>query len=114
MKTPLMRLLFMLPFATIIIAKILNWVIGFNDSTNELINQSMFIFIGICYIIYGFALDQMKYKVTLIVCGLFLISMNFLPKNNYMIGLGVMSIVIPWLIGKFLILKKPSNSAPNQ
>lgn len=109
-----MRLLFMLPFATIIIAKILNWVIGFNDSTNELINQSMFIFIGVSYLIFGYALDQLRYRLITMLCGLILITMNFLPKNNYMIGLGVMSIVIPSLIGKFLIVKKPSNSAPNQ
>jgi len=114
MKKPLMRLLFMLPFATIIIAKILNWVIGFNDSTNELINQSMFIFIGVSYLIFGYALDQLKYRLITMVCGIFLISMNFLPKNNYMIGLVVMSIVLPWLIGKFLVVKKPSNSDLNQ
>ena len=52
MKTQLMRLIFYLPFATIILAKILNWVIGFNDSTNDLINKAMFIFIGVSYLIF--------------------------------------------------------------
>lgn len=107
-----MRLLFMLPFATIIIAKILNWVIGFNDSTNELINQSMFIFIGVSYLIFGYALDQLRYRLITMVCGLILITMNFFSENNYLNILGIISILAPMIIGRLVVSKDNENSIP--
>lgn len=112
MKTQLMRLIFYLPFATIILAKILNWVIGFNDSTNDLINKAMFIFIGVSYLIFGYALDQLRYRLITMVCGIFLISMNFLPKNNYMIAAAIISILATILIRRFLIKNETENSVP--
>ena len=108
-----MRLIFYLPFATIILAKILNWVIGFNDSTNDLINKAMFIFIGVGYLIFGYALDQMRYRLITILCGLFLISMNLLPKNDYITALGIISMLAPILIQRLLIKKDTVDSVAN-
>jgi TctA family transporter len=112
MKTQLMRLIFYLPFATIILAKILNWIIGFNDSTNDLINKAMFIFIGVSYLIFGYALDQLRYRLITMVCGLILITMNFFPKNDYTNALAISSMLVAILIGRLVVPKDKENSVP--
>ncbi len=112
MKTQLMRLIFYLPFATIILAKILNWVIGFNDSTNDLINKAMFIFIGVSYLIFGYALDQFRYRLITMVCELILITMNFFSENNYLNILVIISILVPMLIGRLVVSKDNENLVP--
>ena len=112
MKTRWMNLIVVIACATIIIAKVLNWVIGFNESTHDLINKAFFIFIGVGYLIFGYALDQMRYRLITILCGIFLISMNFLPKNNYMIAAAIISILATILIRRFLIKNETENSVP--
>ena len=112
MKTRWMNLIVVIACATIIIAKVLNWVIGFNESTHDLINKAMFILIGVSYLIFGYALDQLRYRLITMVCGIFLISMNFLPKNNYMIAAAIISILATILIKRFLIKNETENSVP--
>ena len=112
MKTRWMNLIVVIACATIILAKVLNWVIGFNESTHDLINKAMFILIGVSYLIFGYALDQMRYRLITILCGIFLISMNFLPKNNYMIAAAIISILATILIRRFLIKNETENSVP--
>ncbi len=112
MKTRWMNLIVVIACATIIIAKVLNWVIGFNESTHDLINKAMFILIGVSYLIFGYALDQLRYRLITMVCGIFLISMNFLPKNNYMIAAAIISILATILIRRFLIKNETENSVP--
>ena len=107
-----MNLIVVIACATIIIAKVLNWVIGFNESTHDLINKAMFILIGVSYLIFGYALDQLRYRLITMVCGIFLISMNFLPKNNYMIAAAIISILATILIRRFLIKNETENSVP--
>ena len=112
MKTRWMNLIVVIACATIILAKVLNWVIGFNESTHDLINKAMFILIGVSYLIFGYALDQLRYRLITMVCGIFLISMNFLPKNNYMIAAAIISILATILIRRFLIKNETENSVP--
>ncbi|MFY8006723.1 MAG: hypothetical protein ACOVOY_05750 [Sediminibacterium sp.] len=112
MKTRWMNLIVVIACATIILAKVLNWVIGFNESTHDLINKAMFILIGVSYLIFGYALDQMRYRLITILCGIFLISLNFLPKNNYMIAAAIISILATILIRRFLIKNETENSVP--
>lgn len=114
MKSRLMQLIFLLAPAMIITGKILNWIIGFEDSTNQLINKAMYIFIGLSYLIFGFFHDQIKFKLTTITCGLFLISMNFLPKNDYMNAMGIISMLLPLLIRRFIIKEETDKSVINQ
>lgn len=113
MKTRWMNLIVVIACATIIIAKVLNWVIGFNESTHDLINKAMFILIGVSYLIFGYALDQMRYRLITILCGLFLISMNLLPKNDYITALGIISMLAPILIQRLLIKKDTVDSVAN-
>lgn len=61
----------------------------------------MFTLIGISYLIFSFSLENKLNKITLAVCGLFLILYNFLPENNYVTISGIFAIIIPMLIGKF-------------
>lgn len=112
MKTRWMNLIVVIACATIIIAKVLNWVIGFNESTHDLINKAMFILIGISYLIFGYALDQMRYRLITMVCGLILITMNIFPKNDYMNALAIISMLVPMLIGSLVVSKDKANSDP--
>ncbi|MFN7585311.1 MAG: hypothetical protein ACK5RI_05295 [Bacteroidota bacterium] len=112
MKTRWMNLIVVIACATIIIAKVLNWVIGFNESTHDLINKAMFILIGVSYLIFGYALDQFRYRLITMVCELILITMNFFSENNYLNILGIISILVPMLIGRLVVSKNNENSVP--
>lgn len=114
MKSRLLQAIFVWLPAVVIAGKILDWIIGFDNSVSELINKAMFIIIGISYLIFGFSHDQIKFKLTTIACGLFLISMNFLPKNDYMNAMAIISMLLPPLIRKFLIKEETDNSASHQ
>lgn len=87
--------------AIILLAKILGWFLNYNEKTNTIINSLMFIVIGIYYLIFGVALTELKLKITLIISGIFLICMNFLPNSIVLSIIGIACIIIPILLVKY-------------
>lgn len=85
----------------VLAGKILNWLLHFNDTTNFILNTSMFSLIGIAYIVVGAIWDKRAGKVILIFCGLFLITYNFLPENIVFQIVGIACILVPMLIARF-------------
>lgn len=89
-------------FAIIIfLAKISGWFIHYSEKTINIINSLMFTVIGIYYLIFGIVLTELKLKITLIISGIFLICMNFLPNNIFLNIIGIAFIVIPMILAKY-------------
>lgn len=85
----------------VLIGKILNWFLNFSDGINQMLNTSMFCLIGIAYIVIGYVWNKKLVKIIIITCGLFLIIMNFFPKNAVLYMLGIACILTPVLIARF-------------
>lgn len=107
MKKAIIIIFKILIFA-VLIGKILNWFFKFNYITNEILNTAMFCLIGIAFIFYGYWWDKKIMKVLLIVCGLYLITMNFIPQSNLVSIIGIVCIILPTLIVRF---KKEKNTS---
>lgn len=89
-------------FAIIIfLAKISGLFINYSEKTNNIINSLMFTVIGIYYLIFGIVLTELKLKIALIISGIFLIFMNFLPNNIVLNIIGIACIVIPMILAKY-------------
>lgn len=82
-------------------AKFSSWIFNYSVATNYIIDFTMFSFIGICYLIFGYFLENKLNKMIVILSGLYLIVWKFLPENNYLLKVVILAIVLPTLIGKF-------------
>ncbi len=94
---PIFRLLISL----VLFAKILNWILHFNDETNRILNMIMLIIIGIAYLVIGYMWDSKLTKIIITTCGLFLITMNFLGNNILLDILTIICILTPMLIVRY-------------
>lgn len=79
----------------------LNWFLDFSYKTNFILNTFMFSLIGIAYIVVGYVWDHKVYKVLMMLCGSFLIVMNFLPGDLIVNIIGIACIITPLLIARF-------------
>ncbi len=93
--------IFRISICLVLFAKILNWILHFNDETNRILNMIMFIIIGIAYLVLGYMWDSKLTKIIITTCGLFLITMNFLGNNILLDILGIICILIPMLIALY-------------
>ena len=64
----------------VLIGKISNWFLKYNDETNKIINTSMFCLIGVAYLAFAWAFDKTILKLILAICGIYLILMNFFVR----------------------------------
>src|SRR5690242_12510867 len=85
----------------VLTGKIVNWFVNFSDETNYLLNTVMFCLIGISYLVMGYVWETKWVKGVAFACGLFIIVMNFLPKNITADIFGIACILIPMLIAGF-------------
>ena len=86
----------------VLIGKISNWFLNYSDETNKLLNTVMFCLIGIAYLTFSWALDKAILKLIFVICGLYLIVMNFIPDFGWNSRIGITCILTPLVIGKFL------------
>jgi len=86
----------------VLFAKLSNWFLDFTDETNQLLNMIMFSLIGLAYLSYSWAFDRFFLKVIFFICGGYLMLMNFLPDSAWKSSIGIISIVIPIIIGRFI------------
>lgn len=90
----------------VLIGKISNWFLDYSDETNKILNTAMFCLIGIAYIFVGITWDKKWMKLVFIVCGLYLIVMNFLEPHVMLSIIGILCTLIPILIARFLPAEK--------
>lgn len=100
LKNKILKALSALAVLTLFV-QISTWFYDYDNETKHLINAVMFAIIGVSYLIFGFSLSEKITKLTLIACGLFLIVMNFIPKNTFVEVIGIICLIIPMLIGRF-------------
>ena len=94
----------------VLIGKVLNWFLNFNDETNLVLNTAMFTLIGIAYIVMGYVWDNKFLKLIISTCGVFLITMNFFSNNLTLEIIGIICILTPMFIARFY---KGKNGAMN-
>jgi hypothetical protein len=92
---------FLVLIGIVLIGKISNWFLHYNDFTNQILNIFMFCLLGIAFIITGFSWENKLIKSIFISCGILLITLNFFPKNSILQILGILGILTPMLITKF-------------
>ncbi|MFK7781656.1 hypothetical protein [Psychroserpens sp.] len=85
----------------ILFGKISNWFLNYSDETNQILNTSMFTIIGFSYAFAGFIWKKKLTNFTFIICGLYLIAMNFMVDFNIKSIIGIICILIPLLIARF-------------
>jgi hypothetical protein len=85
----------------VLIGKISNWVFDYNDKVSGLLNIVMFCLLGIAYIGFGFVMNRMSAKAIFLICGLYLIGMNFIDRNTFLTLIEIICILTPLLLTRF-------------
>lgn len=85
----------------ILIGKISNWFLNYSDETNQILNAGMFTLIGIGYLVGGFNWDKKLINIIFILCGIYLIAMNFIGDFGLKSIIGIVCILTPMLIARF-------------
>lgn len=85
----------------ILIGKISNWFLHYSDETNQMLNAGMFTLIGIGYLMGGFIWKKKLTNIIFLVCGVYLIVMNFINDFSLNSIIGIICIVTPLLIVRF-------------
>ena len=62
----------------------------------------MFCLIGVAYLAFSWAFDKFSLKVIFAICGIYLILMNFIPDFSWNSIIGIICILTPMIIAKFL------------
>ncbi len=100
MKKLIHRIIFIL-IMLILLGKISNWIFDFPDEVNEILNTIMFCTIGIAYLIGAFAYSNPWYRVVFALCGIYLISMNFVERTIILTIIGIICLVTPMILARF-------------
>ncbi len=85
----------------ILLAKISNWFMDYDEQTAGLINTIMFVFIGLAWCIYGLFSDDRKTGAIIIACGLYLMVLSFLPESDILNVLAILCMLVPMLMSRF-------------
>lgn len=81
---------------------ILGYFVDFGEQVNELVRTGMFCLIGLAYLTFAWAHDQRIVKLALLSCGVYVIMMNFLPPSEWKSIIGIIAILTPMILGRFL------------
>lgn len=93
--------IFLILIGIVLVGKMSNWFLNYSDETNQILNVGMFTLIGIKYLFGGFIWDKKMKNVIFIVCGLYLIGMNFIGDSGLKSIIGIIAILLPMLIARF-------------
>ena len=85
----------------ILLAEISDWFFNYNDKTNQIIDAAMFSLTGIAYIAGGFIWNKKLTNVIFLICGIFLIVMNFIGDYTFKYVIGTLCILTPMIIVRF-------------
>ena len=86
----------------VLVGKISNWFLNYSDETNKILNTAMFCLLGIAYLAFSWAFDKTILKFVLAICGIYLIIMNFITDFSWNSIIGIVCILTPMIIGRFL------------
>lgn len=93
--------IFLILIGIVLIGKISNWFLNYSDETNQILNAGMFTLIGIAYLVGGFVWNKKLINIIFLVCGIYLIAMNFIGDFGLKSIIGIVCILIPMLIARF-------------
>ncbi|MCB4807038.1 hypothetical protein LG651_02160 [Tamlana sp. 62-3] len=60
----------------------------------------MFCLIGIVFLAYSWSVNKIIIKLTLLICGIFLIAMNFIPNFEMKSIIGITCLLLPLILEK--------------
>lgn len=86
--------------------KISNWFLQYSDETNKIINGAISSLIGIYYLFSSSIWANRLIKLFFIVCGVFLIGMNFFENSTTLSIIAIICALVPRLLARFLLKEK--------
>jgi len=93
--------IFKILIGIVLIGKISNWFLNYSDETNQILNTVMFTLIGIAYSFKAFIWSKKQTYIIVLICGIYLIAMNFIGDFKLKSTIGVACILAPMLITRF-------------
>lgn len=103
--------IFLVLIGIVLIGKISNWFLHYDDTTNKALNTAMFCLIGVAYLAIAIGFKKLLLNIVFGLCGIYLIIMNFIPDFGFNAVLGIVCVIIPMIIGKFLPKKDTISTA---
>lgn len=94
-------LIFQVLLGIVLVGKISNWFLDYSDETNQLLSAGMFTLIGIAYLVGGFAWNKKLTKLIFLICGIYLIAMNFIGDFEFKSIIAIACILTPMLIARY-------------
>ncbi|MDZ7755992.1 hypothetical protein [Rhodohalobacter sp.] len=94
--------IFKILLVVVIAANISDWFFNYSSEINHILNTAMFSLIGIAYLTFSWAFDKTVLKIIFALCGIYLIAMNFLSDYDWISIVGIVCLLVPMIIGKFL------------
>lgn len=96
-----LHLVFTILIFAVLLGRMLGWVLHLNEEADKILNMGMFTLIGIAYLVMGFVWDNKLLQFIILICGVFLIGMNFLENNTILNIMGIVCILTPMIIARF-------------
>ena len=95
-------LIYTILLGIVLIGKVSNWFLDFNDETNQLLNTAMFCLIGVAYLTFAWAYEKTLLKTIFLFCGVYVILMNFIPDFGWIkTVIGIVCVLTPLIIRRF-------------
>lgn len=89
----------------VLMAKMSNWFMDYDEQTAGLINTIMFVVIGLAWCVFGFFREDRKTGAIIIACGLYLMVMSFLPESDILNVVAILCMLVPMLMRRFRRVK---------
>ncbi len=87
----------------VLLGKFSNWFLHYSDATNRLLDTLMFCIIGLGCLGFTFAFSNKIIKAALAICGLYLMTMYFIPEFYGKKIIGICCILTMLFAGRFLL-----------
>jgi hypothetical protein len=94
-------IIFQVLLGVVLVGKISNWFLDYSEETNQMLSTTMFTLIGIAYLVGAFSWDKKLTKLIFLICGTYLIAMNFISDFELKSILAIACILTPMLIARF-------------
>ena len=86
----------------VLIGKVFGRFLDFSDETNQFLNTAMFSLIGVSYLTFAWAYEKTLLKAIFLICGIYVILMNFIPDFGWIkTVIGIVCVLTPLIIRRF-------------
>jgi len=96
-----LTLIFQVLLGIVLLGKISNWFLDYSEETNHMLSAGMFTLIGVAYLVGGFVWEKKLTNVIFLICGTYLIAMNFISDFELKSILAIVCILTPMLLARF-------------